>query len=117
MRYMLLIYGDESHQAEMTEEQGKQNMQAWFAYTDDLAAQGIMRAGDALQPSMTGKTVRGPGTGTVTDGPHGEAREQMGGYYMLECDEAAALAAAAACPAVLFGGAVEVRPIMELPPR
>ena len=114
MRYMLLIYSDQSQMADMTPEQFAASMPAWNAFGERFAS--IIRGGEALQPTTTSTTVRaGSGEAVTTDGPFAETREQLGGYYVLECDSIdQALEAAAACPGAQFG-AVEVRPIMALP--
>jgi hypothetical protein len=114
MRYMLLIYSDETRMAQMTPEQLAASMPAWNAFGERFAS--IIRGGDPLQPTTTSTTVRaGSGEAVMTDGPFAETREQLGGYYLLECDTIdQALEAAAACPGAQFG-AVEVRPIMDMP--
>ena len=69
-------------------------------------------AGASLQPSTTA-TVCHNATGTVTDGPYVETKEQVGGFYVVsarDLDEALALAAKMPVPA-----AVEVRPVMFRP--
>jgi hypothetical protein len=50
----------------------------------------------------------------TTDGPFPETKEELGGYYLFEADDLdAAIEVAARIPAARFGGAVEVRPVME----
>jgi len=73
-----------------------------------------MRAGDALQPTATATTVRvRDGETLVTDGPFAETREQLGGYYLIECESLdQAIDAARRIPSV-GTGSVEVRPLME----
>ena len=63
----------------------------------------------------TAKTVRVvKGAAVTTDGPFAEAKEALGGYFVYETDDLeSALALAARVPSVRFGGAVEVRPIVE----
>jgi hypothetical protein len=114
MRYMLLLYGDQSMDADMTPEQLEAIMPEWRAFGERYAA--IIRGGEALQPTTTATSVRAPGGDAVlTDGPFAETREQLGGYYLLECDSLdQAIEAAGACPAAAYG-TVEIRPIMELP--
>ena len=68
--------------------------------------------GAHLQPGDMATTVRQEGL--VTDGPFAEAKEVLGGYYVLEeSDLDAALEFAQRIPAVRLGGAVEVRPLVE----
>jgi hypothetical protein len=114
MRYMLLIYGDERGWGSMSEEESAAEMGRWVAYTEAITAEGIMRAGDALQPTATATTVRVRDDETlVTDGPFAETREQLGGYYLIECDSLdQAIDAARRIPSV-GTGSVEVRPLVE----
>ena len=115
MQYMLLIYGDEVAGSQMTEEEGAKLGQAYGEYSKWLADKGWMRAGDALHDTSHATTVRVRGGETVTtDGPFAETKEQLGGYYLVECgniDEA--IEFASKIPAARNGGAIEVRPVVE----
>jgi hypothetical protein len=75
---------------------------------------GTYLGGEGLQPSSTATTVRvDNGTVSTTDGPFAETKEQLGGYYLLNCkDLDQAIDLASKIPGARFG-AVEVRPIME----
>lgn len=120
MRYMLLIYGDEKRRAKMSEQERGAMFKQYDEFTESIRISGAYRAGDPLQLSSTATTVRMKNGETITtDGPFAETREQLGGYYIVEAknlDEA--LSIAARIPSVQIGGAIEVRPIMELgPPR
>ena len=86
----------------------------WFAYTKELQDRGLMQGGEALQPIATATTVRVRNGDTVTtDGPFAETKEQLGGFYLLNCkDLDEAIEMAAKMPAAPFGS-IEVRPIME----
>ncbi len=110
MRYLLLIYESEN-QAETPSEA---ELMRWFEYTDRLKASGCYLGGEALQPTATATTVRGNGTNIVsTDGPFAETREQLGGFYMVECrDVDEAMKWASEMPHI-YRGSVEVRPVME----
>ncbi|MEZ5560156.1 MAG: YciI family protein [Pseudomonadales bacterium] len=115
MRYLLLIWENEAISNTLSEAEQAAMMQEYFAITEDARTSGILLGGDPLLPSETATTVRvRNGAAVSTDGPFAETREQLGGYYMLDCatlDDA--LAFAARIPAARHG-AVEVRPIMEL---
>ncbi len=114
MRYLLLIYGDESEWTAQSEAESAAEMGRWNAYTAEIQAEGILRGGDALHPTAAATTVRvRDGETLVTDGPFAETREQLGGYYMVECDGLdQAIEAARRIPSV-GRGSVEVRPIMD----
>jgi hypothetical protein len=115
VQYALLIYSDET--AEATAEQMDQIMGEYWAYEKSVADAGVRRAGEALQPTATATVVRvRDGERLVTDGPFAEAREQLGGFYLLECDDLdAALRWAAECPGARHGS-IEVRPVMTFDP-
>jgi hypothetical protein len=112
MRYMLSIYGDEQRWADATPEQMQEALAAYDAFGKEAGE--IIVAGDGLQPTATATTVRvRNGESVLTDGPFAETREQLGGYYVLDCaDLDEALAWAAKVPGALTGS-VEVRPVMD----
>ena len=112
MKYLCTIYGDESQMANATPEQANQMMEAYGAFGQE-AGDAIV-AGEGLQPTSTATTVRvRDGERMLTDGPFAETKEQLGGFYLLECaslDEAIELAAK--IPGAQ-SGSVEVRPVMN----
>jgi hypothetical protein len=112
MRYVLTIYGDAS--ADFTPEQGAQMMAAYNAFTEEVKAAGAFVGGEGLQPTATATTVRvRDGEPLLTDGPFAETREQLGGYYLLECaDLDEAVRWAAKIPGAA-SGCVEVRPVID----
>lgn len=109
MRYLILIYENEATAPQDEAELGK-----WFEYTERLKESGALLGGEALQPTSTATTVRKQGERVLTtDGPFAETKEQLGGFYMVECkDLDEALKWAAEIPSA-GRGPVEVRPIME----
>ena len=114
MKYLLALIGDESRMADRTPEERREAMRGWDAYTSALTDAGAYLGGEGLQPSSTATTVRIPESGDpiVTDGPFAETKEQLGGYYLIDCkdlDEALAWAKRIPMP----GGTVEVRPVMD----
>jgi hypothetical protein len=114
MRYLLLIYGDESTYGSMSEADLQADMQKWGEYTEAIMAAGASSGGDALQPTATATSVREEnGTPLVTDGPFAETREQLGGYYLLDVENLdEAIKWAQRCPGVRYG-TIELRPIQE----
>jgi hypothetical protein len=114
MKYLLTLFGDESGWADRTPDQQAQVMKAWDAYTQAAIDAGVHLGGEGLQPSSTATTVRIQASGDpiVSDGPFAETKEQLGGYYLLDCkdlDDALAWAKRIPMP----GGTVEVRPVMD----
>lgn len=118
MHYALLIVDAESANP-VTEQPSAEDaatvMGDYNAYSQMLRGRGAYVAGEALQPNPTATTVRVlEGRTVTTDGPFIEAKEALGGFYLVEArdlDEAIELAAA--CPGARFG-AVEIRPIWEM---
>ena len=115
MQYLLLIHTDEARMKEiMAKAQGAPEMLgAYQAYNEAMKKAGVYVGGNALQPSSTATVVRVRDDKTqVLDGPYAEAKEQLGGYYLIEApDLDAALEWAARCPGA-SAGAIEVRPVM-----
>ena len=112
MQYLLMAHSAENAWATMTPDQHQQGMAAYMAYNEALKAAGVLKSADRLAPTSAGATVRViEGKTQVVDGPYAEAKEQFGGYFLIEvADLDAALAWAARCPAASHG-AVEVRQV------
>ena len=115
MRYMILIYSAEDAGPASGTPEADAEMQQWYAYSEELVEKGAFLAGDPLQPVATATTVRVRNGKTLhTDGPFAETKEQLGGYYILDCkDLDETLAWAAKVPNVGYGS-IEVRPVVEL---
>ena len=112
MKYMLLIYRDETAMQRMSEQAVSETTGAYLAYTKTIRDSGILISGDRLGPSSAATTVRlTDGRSQVLNGPYAETREQLGGYYIIDvADLDAALSWAARCPGAQQG-VVELRPI------
>jgi hypothetical protein len=114
MRYLLTIYGDESGWNDVTPEEASQIMAAYGAFGQAAQEAGVLLGGEGLQPTSSATTVRVRNDETLTtDGPFAETREQLGGYYLLDCkDLDEAIGWAARIPGAQ-SGSVELRPIMD----
>lgn len=114
MRYLLLIYQDEQAFAQWNEKSLGAEYEAYNAFGAEAEKRGVFLNGNALMPTNTATTVRvRDGKILTTDGPFAETKEQLGGYYLLNCrdlDEAIELAARV--PAAPHGS-IEIRPVME----
>ncbi len=114
MHYLLLIYQDEVAHAQWSQEQLAAEYQAYNVYTEAATKSGALLGGNPLMPTNTATTVRvRNGKTLTTDGPFAETKEQLGGYYLMNCkdlDEAIALAAKIPAAA---DGSIEIRPLME----
>jgi hypothetical protein len=116
MQYMCLIYADENRAdayPELSSPEQEKMMAAYMAFGQEAAEAGVMITGDALMGTATATTVRVRGEDALqTDGPFAETKEQLGGYYLLECENLdEALKWAAKIPTAAFGS-IEVRPVM-----
>ena len=114
MQYLLLIYRNEAEAAKM-DSAARQKLSAEYGtFTQSIVQSGHFKAGDGLQWTTTATTVRvRDGKVMTTDGPFAETREQLGGFFMIEADDAdAANRIAARIPSARMG-TVEVRPVVE----
>ena len=84
--YLILIYGEEAAFAEPGPETMNQMMKGHQVFGERNAA--ALRGGNALQPTATATSVRPDASGgfVVTDGPFGETKEALGGYYLVEAN-------------------------------
>ena len=118
MRYMLLIYSNERAEAQTDPAESVRIMQGHQAVMEGTQKAGIFRAADPLHPTSTATTIRQQNGKPVTlDGPFAETKEQLGGYYILDCkDLDEAIHWAGKIPTECKGGSgcVEIRPIMEM---
>ena len=112
MKYAMLIYPKPGSHEALGDEEAQALSAEYLALRDDSRCVG----GAHLQPGEMATTVRyGDHENLITDGPYADAKEVLGGYYVLEApDLDAALDFAQRIPAVRLGGAVEVRPLVEI---
>jgi len=115
MKYMLLIYGNESAILSAGKAETEQRMAAYGAYVEAMKKAGVLLGADRLRPTSSASTVRVvDGKTKVLDGPYAETKEQLGGYFIIEApDLDAALSWAARCPGASHG-TIEVRPIWAM---
>ena len=117
MRFMIIVKANKDSEAgvlpstELLAEMGK--------YNEELVKAGVLLAGEGLQPSSKGARVKFSGSKrSVIDGPFAETKEQLAGYYVLDCSDLnEAIAWAARIPTTCGGtkGSIEIRQLGELP--
>ncbi len=114
MKYVLTIYADEKGFDSAPPEQIKQVIAAYDAFTKEVQDKGIFLGGEGLQPTSTATTVRvRNGETLTTDGPFAETKEQLNGFYLLDCNDLdEAIEWAAKIPGAARGS-VEVRPVVD----
>ena len=112
MKYLCLIYDEEAKMATMSKSDADAFMGEYFAFTEGIKKSGHYLGGNALQPVQTATTVRvRNGKVSTTDGPFAETQEQLGGYYLIEAEDAdEAIAIASRIPGATYGS-IEVRPV------
>ncbi len=114
MKFICLIYDEEARREAMTDDELKELSAGCLDWTNELQRNGQLVATAGLQSSRTATTVRyRQGRMTVTDGPYGETKEQLGGFTIIEArDLNEALRIASHFPAARYGS-IEVRPVFE----
>lgn len=108
----MLIFRESTPEAyeDLSREQKREQLDRWNAWCDDLAARGRMRHGHPL--GAGGRVVSAAGGRRTIDGPFAEAKEMVGGYFIVSArDIEEATAIAEQCPLLRFGMTVEVRPV------
>ena len=117
MRYMLLVYSRE--QAPAYPQSIEQVAQAHRKVMAEAKARGILEGAEPLRPTSTATTVRPQnGRALVLDGPFAETKEQLAGYYILNCrdlDEAVEWAKKIPTGCKGGEGCIEIRPLLEQP--
>lgn len=119
MRYIFLIYSREMDPASITAEEDLAVRMSHRAVQEEAAGKGVLHAAQPLQRTVTATTVRmQDGKPMIVDGPFAETKEQLAGYYLIECrDLDEAIEWAAKIPSGCRGalGCIEIRPLLELP--
>ena len=118
MRYMLLIY---TQAAPASAEEMERVKQAHWVVMEETSRKGILQGAEPLAPTHTATTVRvQDGSVLTTDGPFAETKEQLAGYYILDCkDLDEAISYATRIPSACGGkpGCIEIRALPGLPSR
>jgi hypothetical protein len=111
VKFLALIYASDTAWAGLSDDERNAVYERYRAFGEEARAAGKLVDGAELQAATTATTVRVRSDETiVTDGPFAETREQLGGYYVLDCDSIdEAVALAAKIPAAQHG-TIEVRP-------
>jgi hypothetical protein len=114
MKFVALIYAEESVYADRTPAQMGAAMAEHAAFGEAARAAGVFGGGEGLQGTAAATTLRvRDGERLLTDGPFAETKEYLGGFYSLECkDLDEALEWAARIPEATYGS-IEVRPVLD----
>jgi hypothetical protein len=116
MKYLCLIYSDETIWPRLPKTESDQMMSEYLAFTASIKDSGHYLAGNRLQPTHSATSIRlRNGKLSTTDGPFAETKEQLGGYYLVEArDLNEAIRIASRIPGARVG-TIEVRPIASVP--
>jgi hypothetical protein len=115
MRYLLLITDDERQYAAPTPDQVTTMNEGYMKFIHEMGERGVLQGGERLYPTADATTVQVRGDEVLTtDGPFAETKEQMAGYFVVDCaDLDEAIEIAAKIPTARTGS-VEVRPIWDM---
>jgi hypothetical protein len=115
MRYLLMICADENAIGALSPEEGSAMLAEYGVFGEEMGRRGVLQAGERLRPTADATTVQVRDAKVLTaDGPFAETKEQVGGYYLVDCkDLDEAIEVAAKIPAAR-NGTIEVRPIWEM---
>lgn len=112
MLYMFLLYWNETNPPVTAEEAIREH----FAFADEARARGAYVASEAIGGTAVATTVRvDDGKTMITDGPYAEAKEVMGGFYIMDCRDLDDALEYAAKISEVTASPTEVRPVMHVP--
>lgn len=117
MKYLCLLYGEDGAGPTPGTDEFAQMLAEFGKTTQAMAEAGVLVDSSPLQPPTTATTVRvRNGETLLTDGPFAEVKEQLGGYYLLDCEDLnAATKWAEMIPSARYGS-IELRPLMVMTP-
>jgi hypothetical protein len=112
MKYLLLMYADEAIGSEYSKEEAQAASKTWAEFRREISASGALVSSGGVTPVATVTTVRVRNDKTlITDGPFAETHEQLGGYFLVDCDDLdEAIHWAEKIPTAKFGS-IEIRPL------
>ncbi|MGH8528046.1 MAG: YciI family protein [Gammaproteobacteria bacterium] len=115
MRYLMMICSDEKRIAAVSEAEGSALLAEYGKFMEEMSKRGVLQGGERLRPTTDATTVRVQSDKVLTsDGPFAETKEQLGGYFMVDCkDKDEAIEIASKIPGARLG-TIEVRPIWEM---
>jgi hypothetical protein len=115
MRYAMLICADESVVQAVGPDEAGSMLGEYMKFGEEMTKRGVLQGGERLRPTSDATTVQvRDGEVITSDGPFAETKEQMGGFYLVDCkDLDEAIEIAAKIPGARVGS-IEVRPIWEM---
>lgn len=115
MRYVLLICTDEAREVARSAEEASARLGEYRAFGEEMGRRGVLQGGARLRPRGEAVTVSMQNGNVLTaDGPFAETKEQIGGFYIVDCkNREEAIEVASKIPGAKFGK-IEVRPVWEM---
>jgi hypothetical protein len=114
MKFMLMIKSDEQTEAGVLPDEAI--IAAMNRYNQELANSGALLSAEGLHPTARGARIRlAGGKRSTTDGPFAEAKEQIGGFWVIRASDLDAALEIAARASAACEGPVEVRPFQDDP--
>jgi hypothetical protein len=115
MQYLLMICTEEKAMFDMPPEAAAASTAEYMKFQEEVGARGLLVGGARLRPTTDATTVRvRDGELLTSDGPFAETKEQVGGYYLVDCkDLDEAIEVAGKIPGASVGS-IEVRPLWEM---
>lgn len=112
MKYLLLMYADESIGSDWSQEELQAAAKTWAEFRKEISASGELISSNGVAPDTSATTVRVRNDKTmITDGPFAETHEQLGGYFLVDCkDLDEAIRWAEKIPTAKYGS-IEIRPL------
>lgn len=112
MKYLLLMYADESSGSTLSKEELQAAAQTWAEFRREISASGELISSSGVAPGASATTVRVRNDKTlITDGPFAETHEQLGGYFLVDCQDLdEAIRWAEKIPTAKYGS-IEIRPL------
>ena len=112
MAYLLLVVEPVEQRGQRTQEEGREAYRQMVGFAEGLKARGVLRAVESLTSLKDASRVTASnGDARVIDGPFAEAKEMIGGFFVIDCEtHAEAVAIAAECPAAQWC-TIEVRKV------
>lgn len=112
MEYLLLVVEPRGQRGERSQSEGEAAYAEMVRFANDLSARGVLKASNSLRSDTNGTRVSTrAGKQVLTDGPFAEAREMIGGFFLIDCaSRQEAIAIAGKCPAAAFA-TIEVREV------
>lgn len=112
MKYLLLMYADEAIGANMSKEEMQAAGKIWADFRKEINSSGVLVSSNGIAPESSVTTIRVRDDKTLlTDGPFAETHEQLGGYFLVECNDLdEAIRWAEKIPTAKYGS-IEIRPL------